>query len=349
MDEFHEPQSPGWNAINEALRPIYGDQEPFHWGTIISWELGGPDPIRGISAYRRYEPVPHLHYVTFGFSELYEKVSEDPAISGWGFELTFRLAHPPTVAPPDWVLGLLQNLGRHVFETGRVFGVGHTMSLNGPIALETDTRVSAIAFTLDHELRWIDTPNGQVEFLQVVGLTDDELAAVQCWNAKGFLDLLRARNEFLVTDVSRGSYLKDRDFAQGVVERTKAEGASADGLYCDHARCEPPGEDAMILVIGAAVAEDLARRLRGRIPYGRHFSLFTDAAEIRFEPGDRFQWRTIEQGFVFQLTAAQVQVLSGLLTPRQAIHRPSSLPGLTLIIERTEIKDGDGKVVKVIG
>ena len=349
MDDFREPAAPGWNAIDDALRPIYGGAEPFHWGTIISWEEGGPDPIRGISAYRRHEPVPHLHYVTYGLSELYEKVSEDPAISGWGFELTFRLAHPPDAAPPGWVLGLLQNLGRHVFETRRVFGVGHTMSLNGPIALETDTLIGAIAFTLDPELGWIDTPNGQVEFLQVVGLTEDELAAIQCWNSQGFLELVRPRDAVLVTDLSRGSHLGDLDFARRVTERTNAEGASSSGLYCDHVRCERIGNDTVTLTLGAAVADDLGRRLRGRIPYGRPFSLFTDTTEIRFEPGDCFQCCPIEKGFLFQLSAAQSHVLTGLLVPQHAVHRPTELPGLTVVIEKTEIRDSAGNVVRTIG
>ena len=46
--------------------------------------------IYGISIYRAEDP-PHWHFVTYGFSELYSKESDDPAVSGWGFELTFRL------------------------------------------------------------------------------------------------------------------------------------------------------------------------------------------------------------------------------------------------------------------
>jgi len=41
--------------------------------------------------------------------------------------------------------------------------------------------------------------------------------------------------------------------------------------------------------------------------------------------------------------------LARLLTPQQAVHRPPELPGLTLVIEKTEIKDTDGNVVRTIG
>ena len=137
VDGGGEDAAPGWDAIDEALRPVYGTQEPTHWGTVIPWALGGPDPIRGISAYRSGRGRPHLHYVTYGFSELYEKESDDPDVSGFGFELTFRLARAQSAPPPNFVLGLLQNLGRYVFETGRRFGVGHSMPLNSPIELDS--------------------------------------------------------------------------------------------------------------------------------------------------------------------------------------------------------------------
>ena len=33
--------APGWDAIDSRLKPIYGEQEPIHWGTAISYMLGG--------------------------------------------------------------------------------------------------------------------------------------------------------------------------------------------------------------------------------------------------------------------------------------------------------------------
>jgi suppressor of fused len=35
----------GWDAIDAALQNIYGDREPKHYGTIIPYMLGGPDPL----------------------------------------------------------------------------------------------------------------------------------------------------------------------------------------------------------------------------------------------------------------------------------------------------------------
>ena len=67
--------TPGWDAISAALRPIFGDCEPYHVGTVVPYAFGGPDPIHGISAYEVAEPIPHWHFVTYGFSELSAKES----------------------------------------------------------------------------------------------------------------------------------------------------------------------------------------------------------------------------------------------------------------------------------
>ena len=84
-------RAPGWDAIDEALAGAYGDQEPKHYGTIIKYSLGGPDPLDGVSVYEHAGPPAHWHYVSYGLSELYQKESEDLELSGWGIELTFRL------------------------------------------------------------------------------------------------------------------------------------------------------------------------------------------------------------------------------------------------------------------
>src|SRR5688500_13142342 len=104
-------EAPGWDAIDQALRPLYGDREPYHVGCVVPYSLGGPDPIHGISAYKNVEPVAYWHFVTYGFSELWGKESTDPETSGYGFELTFRLARRDgDEKPPNWSLNFLQNL-----------------------------------------------------------------------------------------------------------------------------------------------------------------------------------------------------------------------------------------------
>lgn len=47
-----EINASGWDAITLEFERIYpGQNNPKHYGTIISYELGGQDPLKGISIY----------------------------------------------------------------------------------------------------------------------------------------------------------------------------------------------------------------------------------------------------------------------------------------------------------
>ena len=338
----------GWDAIDAALQPLYGTQEPRHWGPVMPWALGGPDPIRGISAYRSDHGQSHLHYVTYGISELYEKESDDPDVSGYGFELTFRLARDASQEPPNWVLNFLQNLGRYVFQSGHAFGVGHTLSLNGPIEVGSDTQISAITFGLDPELGRIETPNGRVDFLQIVGLADKELDAVQYWNAERFLELVGERNPLWITDTTRQSLLADPGFRSQVERFTAEEGASCPALYSENVRFTSDGQTCR-LILGAIVTPDLSRRLAGRIPYCRDFTVYADEVAICFEPGESFRIQLEVNGLTLAIPLALLDRFRGMLAETAGIYRDTELPGLTIVVEKTEITDRDGNVTEIRG
>ena len=187
----------GWKAIERPLKELYPAQEPLHWGTIIRYRLGGNDPLDGISAYQSNHDRPHWHFVSFGMSELYAKECENKEYSGWGFEFTFRLTQGTNEAePPMWVLSFLQNLARYVYESGNTFGPGHHMPLNGPIAHNTETDIQSIIFINDPELPPMETPNGKVACLQIVGITNDELTAAQDGTRWAWRDCCRIQIPF---------------------------------------------------------------------------------------------------------------------------------------------------------
>lgn len=198
-------ERPGWDAIDDALRPLYGDIEPFHWASDHPWSLGGSDPLDGISAYSRADPVPHWHYISYGMTELHEKEWDDPAESGWGFEFTFRPARgPEDTEPPAWPANLMQNLAHYVFQSGKWFEPGRTVKTNGPIAADhPDCTCHAVCFTTDPELGAVDSPNGRVRFLQIVGLTMPEYRAAQGGGALPLLAELEPRLPLYVTDIYR--------------------------------------------------------------------------------------------------------------------------------------------------
>ncbi|MGW5315843.1 suppressor of fused domain protein [Nocardia thailandica] len=277
----------GWAAIDDALRPLYGDTAPTHWGTLIAWRLGGPDPLDGISAYAREEPVPHWHYVSYGMSELgaAQSKSGDPAESGWGFEFTFRLARRPgEQEAPIWPAAFLQNLARYVHESGNRFASGHHLGGLGPFAAEdTESAIRAAAVITDPELGAIGTPNGRVEFLQIVGLTEAEYDAARRWRTRELLRALRPRLPLWVTDPARACLLTDPQIAAEVRAGTTEQGSGLGELFADTVEWTYDGTAAVIR-IGAHAAPIVADALADRLGSGNALRLTGSDTAIRFAP-----------------------------------------------------------------
>lgn len=338
-------ESLGWDAIDDALRPLYADTKPYHLGTVLKWSLGGPDPLDGISIYARTKPVPHWHFVSYGMSELYTKESEDPDESGWGFEFTFRLVRDPADdTPPVWAANLLQNLGRYVFSSGNWFEAGHHMNVNGPIAAEReDSEIRAVTFVADPELGEISTPHGKVAFLQVVGLATEEYDALRRWNADGLMAALAPRLPLFVTDVDRPSLLADPEVARAVDEGIARDGSSGGVLFVTTAHWELDA-GSTTLRLGALQAPAIGDSLRGRIPFGRELILKTDDTMLSFRPADAFAVEELGEGLLdVHVPPAALDELTAALRPTAGRTAVPSLPGLTVEIVPTAMRDRYGE------
>ncbi|HJT73755.1 MAG TPA: suppressor of fused domain protein, partial [Chitinophaga sp.] len=151
----------------------------------------------------------HRHMVSYGMSELYydeEKAGDE--FSKWGFEFTFRLKpFEGDEGDPLWASQVMNNLARYVFNSKRWFEPYHFIPANGPIRLETATDITGLAFVPDPELGVINTPHGEVTFLQMVGLTSREverlLANPKTTEVEKLIDEMRKTNPLLITDLDR--------------------------------------------------------------------------------------------------------------------------------------------------
>lgn len=347
-------ESAGWSAIDASLKSLYGDQKPQHMGTLISYRLGGPDPLDGISAYYREQPVPHWHYVTFGFSELYGKEQEYEEVSGYGFELTFRLrAADGATDAPRWVFSLLQNLARYVFNTGNVFRPGEWMTANGPIALDTDTRICSMAMTSDPELPASATPNGRVEFIQVVGLTLEEETAAKQWSPQHVLDTLLPRMPLWITDLDRGSLMDDPTVAAQVKAGIERDGSGSGFLYTDMLLVEQ--QKRMLraplteVTLGARQINELRALLPLRIPFGRSFTLAGSAWQLQFEPGDACTVTVHDGTLTIIMTPSCAQDFARILRPEAGRYQLTQLATLSWIVQKTSIRDPDGNIINTVG
>lgn len=172
----------GWKAIDEAFLKVYpGQDDPKHYGTIIPWRLGGPDPLDGISIY---DGGDYWHFVTYGLSELYEKESEDPEWSGYGMEFTMRLkkgCYENEENDLRCVCGNFQQIAKITFENNELFlpwEYIYTGQKNG-VDFEHKSALTGFITVPDTLVPSIDTPNGHVDFVEFIGATDAELLKIQ--------------------------------------------------------------------------------------------------------------------------------------------------------------------------
>jgi suppressor of fused len=347
-----DDSAPGWDAIDVALSNVYGDQRPLHWAPPLHYAVGGSDPLDGISAYRRASPVPHWHFVTYGFSELYRKESPDAEVSGFGFELTLRVMTMADSAP-GWAFDFLQNLARYVFSSGNTFLPGHYMNLNSPMALGHETTIWGMAITSDPELPPIDTPHGRIQFLQVVGVSVDELLAMKAWNCIAVLDLLRPRLPLLVTDLDRPSFTDDKEIACAVKAGSEKEGSSTAFLFVGAAdwRIETsPDGGRVYLTLGANGVRDFRVVLPGRIPHGHDLAVSGKDKSIAFIPSERCSWTAQKGGqMAIYLTSEAAKDLATAVQPKRGKYAIDIFPGLSVEVVPSEIKNARGEVVEVVG
>lgn len=342
-----DTDAPGWDAITAELERIHPGQEPQHWGTIIKWRVGGKDPLDGVSAYAcERGAMPHWHFVSYGLSELYVKESDDPAWSGWGFELSIRVARAAGDEPPIWPINFMQNLARYVFQSGNVFVPGDHLDLNGPMALDRETAIRAALFGLDPELGEITTPHGRLRFVEIVGVTLDELEAGRGWNTQGMLDVIGGKIPLWITDLARQSVLRDPACAAEVARRTALEGSSTGAVFLDGMSWKTARDEAVIEVGASAIAQ-LVLALRGRIPFDRGVMLATKGQRVQFEPGPALAWeRKDAQTLVVRMPAATAVELADALKPRAGTYRVGRL---RVDVVPSYIRDANGDVVQVIG
>lgn len=347
-----EAATPGWDAIREACERIYPDQlDPLHYATIIKYALGGNDPIDGVSIYRVKEPRPHWHYVSFGFSDLYgdQDGPDQDGESGYGFELTFRLADDEALTSehaPVWPISLMQNLARYVFSTGNTFDAGHHLDANGPIEADGNTRLSAIGFVVDPALGIIDTPSGQVKFLQMLGLTGDDLADAKAWHSTKLYELLMSVYPLGITDMNRDSLNADEEIAAKIAAGKETDGSGLGYVYTDVLDItETDGE--VQVTLGALTMTQLGDMLRYRLPHGLPFRLAGPDQMLIFEPGEETSVVVENDTATLILTADDLTWFRATVKPEAGDYVDPS--GVRWHIEQTKITNAAGEVVETVG
>ena len=172
----------GWDAITRECEKLYPNQKnPKHYGTMISWELGGNDPLEGISVY---DAGNYCHFVTYGLSELHEKISKNKDVSGYGMEFTFKLKkdnYENEESEITCICGILQSIARITFMQKERFNSYEYLYTGQTEWIDAKMKSNITGFITvpDNKLGSINTENGRVDFVQFIGVTNSELLALK--------------------------------------------------------------------------------------------------------------------------------------------------------------------------
>lgn len=347
----------GFTCISDHIREFYPEQEGLYYGTIIPGYLGGSDPLDGVEIWESDKGCPHWLYVTYGFSDLYaddeeedidgsDDVDGSSRVSGFGFELTFRLKRGREDTPPGWPINMLQNLARYVFSSGNTFDSGHYLNANGPIALETDTQLTCIGFLTDPELGRIDTVNGSMIFLEAIGITKDEQDAMMCWNGKSFLTELTKHIPYGIADLSRTSLMTQPDFRRAWEQGVERDGSSTGVLYLSDLAVSLENNRGY-LRLGAGHIDQILTLLKARIGKERTFALQGNDAAACFECAEQPDIDLDDTALILSLTPDNLNELCQLLKPHAGSCFMQTMP-LTIEIVPTHIRDNNGDIVQTI-
>lgn len=328
---------PGTAALDAHVDAADGGPPQHRWTPRPAHSRSGPPPLAEVTAHRVGAPA-HWHLVTYGLSELDEPEEaelavpepdeDDEALSGWGFELTLRV--PDTGEEPLWAVELLTNLAAYVWSSGHPFAAGHHLDLRGPMRIGEQTDLTAAAIVLDPVLDILDGPFGTVEFLQVVGLTADELELCRAWNTEAVVDLLARDDPSLVSRLERTSLLEDPAAAGEIAARVASEGSELTELRVGRLswRKGRLGRG-VVLEMGSGTSAALGPALRRElVAPGASFSVVGDAVAVRFVAGGTSGWRSEGSELHIEVPAEDVAGLVALFDGRSGWGRRPGLPGL---------------------
>lgn len=205
----------------------------------------------------------------------------------------------------------------------------------------------------DPELAPLRTPNGQVEFLQVVGLTDDEEFALKCWSTREVLEVFGPYMPLWITQLQRTSLMDRADVADAVRAGAARDGSRTGQLFFEglswssekHMSRAPDFH----IVIGARQVSELLALLPARLPFGRELWLVGSDVAIVLAEASNNHLHEVDGVLRWELTHDAMHALCATLRPERGDYPLLAFPQLRLTVNPTEIRDSEGMVIQVIG
>ena len=108
-------------------------------------------------------------------------------------------------------MDMLSNLARYTYKSEKYFNPEESVQGNGTsLHMGTDSMITALITVEDTTAKTLNTVHGEVSFIQMVGITEDELNAIKedRNNIHKLIEMMKKDNPQLITDMKRNfSYL----------------------------------------------------------------------------------------------------------------------------------------------
>jgi len=191
----------------EVLDSVLGQHFPRVAPVQVLMQSAETDAFEAIKVVR--DPQDRFWcYLTYGISDLAEKRSTHPALSGLGYELTLRLPCGSEPLPPDWAIVFLNNLARYLRPKRYDVVDSEPLLFNEPLTPSFPTALTAVMLADDVQFGYgMDTLNGYVQFRQVVGITQEEGMFQAGFGRSALQEKMAATNPLLLTILDRRSVL----------------------------------------------------------------------------------------------------------------------------------------------
>lgn len=282
--------SPGLRELEAHLTKSFaGHPDPQiipRWG-IPQW-MGGNEAIDFIYVYSINHPElgEYWHFITAGLSDLFGDgrvnfpIYEDHDLSGFGIELSV-MVRKQSQHIPVWPPTILHKLARYIFESGNRILPGDNIPNNTPI--ENNSSLRHFLAVKDLFVKKMSSTIGEVSFVQLVGVADNEWNAANNWSGSQFTDLLiETDKNLLIIDPRRGETIFDlHPELISEIQRRQVEFGSDSA--CVSSKCSWEFDDfrdqegirrrVALLRFTHRTFELFKQAIHGRLMYRRHFTI----------------------------------------------------------------------------
>lgn len=316
---------PGSAAIANYLNKHLSTRADAVFSPEFGFTNGNSSALDAVEVYKCNSNEPHWLYITYGFSDLSEKESEDPNLSGYGFELTFRLRTQKESVPPAWPCDHLNELALEVFQSGNPLKPGAIRRVESSLKPGSTTGIHGFLIVEDPELATIKTHNGNLTFLLIFGLTHDEAELSNRGSQAQLASIAQKQiGRLLVTDLNRQSLVENPETRELLIAKANKDNESDGTLDCPQAEWFFMTRAIVLLPID--IVPTFTNQLNKRLGHGLNLTIKGSDCEIIFCSASTESFFIEETKLVIELPASTAKNLADRMQPVSSTHNFENIP-----------------------